>query len=302
MSLHEHPVRSGFRAELERGPLLLSGALGTELQRRGVATPLPLWAADALRTAPDVVRRIHADYVRAGAQIVTANTFRVDRITLAHAGLAAQTRELNRLAVRLAREGVAQAAPSHAVFVAGSIAPVADCYEPAAVPDDGTLVAEHGVRVGHLVAAGATLALVETMSTLREARAALGACRAGNLPALVSFVCGSDGRLLSGESLSDAAAGVEDLEPLAVLVNCCSPEDATRGLEVLLATTGLPAGVYANGRGRPDAEQGWVFRGGTRRRAYVRTARQWLAMGARLIGGCCGTDPRYIRALRKALD
>ncbi len=301
MGEDQHPVRAGLEAELARGPMLLSGGFGTELLRRGVATPLPLWSTDALLRAPDVVREIHADYVRAGAQIVTANTFRADRVTLARAGLADRTRELNKLALRLAREGVAQARPSGAVFVAGSVAPVADCYEPGSVPDDRTLVVEHGVRVGHLVSAGAPLALVETMNTIREARAALGACRAGNLPALVSFVCDGEGRLLSGEPIEDAARAIEGLEPIAVLVNCCAPRDATLALERLRSATDLPVGVYANGRGGPDDAEGWRFRGGTSRRAYVREARRWLALGARLIGGCCGTDPRTIQALRKLL-
>lgn len=299
MEPHAHPVRQGLEAELARGPLLLSGALGTELLRRGVPTPLPLWATDALLHAPQAVRAIHADYVRAGARIVTANTFRTDRRTLAAVGLADRTRELNKLAVKLAREGVAQARPTEAVFVTGSVAPVADCYDVDAVPDERTLVVEHGVRVGHLVAAGAALALVETMNTIREACAALGACRAGNLPALVSFVCGPDGRLLSGESLADAATAVEPFDPVAILVNCCAPADATLALEALLAATERPTGVYANGRGQPDGRQGWRFRGGTGRRAYVRAACRWLALGARLLGGCCGTDPRTIKALAR---
>jgi S-methylmethionine-dependent homocysteine/selenocysteine methylase len=296
-----HPVRQGLEAELARGPLLLSGGFGTELLRRGVPTPLPLWATDALLHAPDAVRALHADYVRAGARIVTANTFRTDRRTLASVGLADRTRELNKLAVQLAREGVAQARPAQAVFVAGSVAPVADCYDVEAVPDERTLVVEHGVRVGHLVAAGAALALVETMNTIREARAALGACRAGNLPAFVSFVCGPDGRLLSGESVTEAAQAVEELEPVAILINCCATADATRALAALLSATERPTGVYANGRGRPDEVQGWTFRGGSGRRAYVRAARTWLAMGARLLGGCCGTDPKTIHALAKLL-
>ena len=301
MNPADQPVRTGFEAELARGPLLLSGALGTELLRRGVPTPLPLWAADALLNAPGQIRSIHADYVAAGARIVTANTFRADRITLAKAGLSARTRELNKLAVQLAREGVATARPTEPIFVAGSLAPVADCYEPGAVPDEQTLRIEHGIRVGHLIAARASLVLVETMNTIREAEAALGACNAGNIPGMVSFVCGADGRLLSGESLADAAAVVEPYEPLAILINCCAPKHATKALDALLESTTRPAGVYANGVGRLDAAQGWIFEGGTKRRRYRKEARRWLKMGAQLLGGCCGTDPSYIRALRRLL-
>lgn len=296
-----HPVRQGFAGMLAEGPLLLSGALGTELLRRGVATPMPLWATAALTEAPDVVRAIHADYVHAGARVVTANTFRTDRTSLSKVGRAQETRELNKLAIRLAREGVARAAPDAPVLVAGSVAPVEDCYRPEQVPDDRTLILEHGVRVGHLVAAGAACAMIETMNTIREARIALEAANAGNLPALVSFTCAPDGRLLSGEPLEEAVAAVRPLDPMGLLVNCCAPDVATQALTRLVACTDLPTGVYANGRGRADEVQGWRFRGGVSNRAYLREARQWLDRGARMLGGCCGTTPRTIRALARLL-
>ncbi|MHC5009494.1 MAG: homocysteine S-methyltransferase family protein [Planctomycetota bacterium] len=295
-------VRLAFEAMLADGPLLLSGACGTELLRRGIATPLPLWSAAALLEAPDVVRDVHRDYVRAGARIVTANTFRTDRRTLARAGLASRTRDLVKRALRLAREGVRAADPARPVLVAGSLSPIEDCYRPDLVPDDAVLRVEHGVKVGHLVAAGAAFAMVETMNAIREAEAALGACRAGGLPAVVSFVCDEEGRLLSGESLPDAARAVEPWAPMAVGVNCCAPPVATRAVDLLCRATERPVAVYANGRGRPDADQGWRFRGGVSTRAYLREARRWLDRGARLIGGCCGTRPRTIRGLARCIN
>ena len=290
-------IRHALEAELVRHPLLLDGALGTELSRRGVETPLPLWSTHALLSAPEVVAEVHADYVRAGARLITANTFRTDRFSLAKADLAHRARELNELALSLARRAVAAVKPARPLFIAASVAPLADCYEPEAAPDDETLQAEHGLRVGDLVAAGFSLALVETMNSIREARAALGACKAHKLPALVSFVCGSGGRLLSGESIHDAAEAVEDLDPLALLINCCAPKHATAALRALLTSTTRPTGVYANGYGKPHPDQGWIFQGLTRRRSYIKEARRWLDLGARLIGGCCGTDPQTIRSL-----
>src|SRR5687767_971827 len=169
----EHPIRRAFADLLADGVVLLGGACGTELLRRGVPTPLPLWSTAALDTHPDVVREIHADHVRAGARLVTANTFRTDKRTLGKAGQAARARELTKKAVLLAREGVGRAEPRRPVFVAGSIAPLEDCYRPDLVPDATSLRVEHAVKVGNLVAAGAPLALVETMNTVREAVAAL---------------------------------------------------------------------------------------------------------------------------------
>lgn len=288
------------------GPyVLLSGACGTELERRGAFTPIPLWSAQALIDRPELVREIHRDYVLAGAAVVTANTFRTDRRTLAKAGLSIKARELVARAVALAREGVALAKPSHEVRVAGSVAPLEDCFRPDLVPNEPQLRAEHGFRVGDLVAARADLALVETMNTIREAVAALGACRAARLPAAVSFTCRPGAQLLSGESVADAVAAVRPFAPLAILVNCCPLDAASDALEVLVASAcATPVGVYANGLGRPDDALGWRFEAGhgADRRAYVAAASRWLDRGARWIGGCCGTTPAYVDDLRQLLD
>lgn len=292
-------LRHGFAQMLDEGVLLLGGACGTEIQRRGVPTPLPLWSAAALETHPDVVREIHADHVRAGARLITANTFRTDRRTLAKVGRGAAARDLTKLALRLAREGVGRAGPQRPVLIAGSIAPLEDCYRPDLVPDAGTLRLEHAVKVGNLVAAGAPLALVETMNSVREAVTALEACRAGNLPALVSFVCREDGALLSGESLAEAARAVRALEPLAILVNCCPPDTAARAVAILVDSTDLPVGAYPNGGGQPDTEQGWSWKGGVGRWRWGRGMARVLAAGGRLVGGCCGTTPEHVRALAR---
>jgi S-methylmethionine-dependent homocysteine/selenocysteine methylase len=262
---------------------------------------LPLWSADAIRTAPEVLRSIHEDYTRAGARVAVANTFRADRLTLAQVGRAEETREFNRAALRLAREGVAAASPPHPVLVVGSMAPLADCYRPDLVPEARTLVVEHGVRAGHLIAAGAAAAWIETMNSIREARTALEAATAGNLPAAVSFVCNEEGNLLSGEPIEDAARAVEDLEPLAIMINCCAPAAATKALQRLLVSTARPVGVYANGYGQPGRKSGWSFRGGSGNRQFAREAMRWLESGAQLVGGCCGTTPKTIQRVAKLI-
>jgi S-methylmethionine-dependent homocysteine/selenocysteine methylase len=295
--------------------VLLSGACGTELERRGAATPLPLWSAAALSSAPHLVRDVHRDHVRAGAEVVTANTFRTIRRTLARAGLDPRgTRAMVKAAVRLAREGVDDAralGASQAVRVAGSVAPLEDCFRPDLVPDDATLRAEHGLRVGDLVAAGADFALVETMNTVREAVAALGACRAAGLPAAVSFTCARSGggaRVLSGESLEHAVAEVRAFRPLSILVNCCPVDVATAAVEELVRllppADGVPVGAYANGVGEADDAKGWRFTEthGATRAEYAAAARRWIALGARWVGGCCGTTPEYVADLRALLD
>ena len=288
-----------FRTRLSDSalPLLLDGATGTELTRRGIDTSLPLWSAAALRDAPEVVRQIHADYVTAGAEVVIANTFRTHGRSLVAAGLADQAAQWTALAVELARD-----AAQGRAYVAGSQAPLEDCYEPQRTPPEDALAAEHAAMADHLAAAGVDLILVETQPTIREAVAAATAAIATGLPVLVSFVCGSDGRLFSGETVADAVAAVRPLSPDAILVNCCPAPQVGRLLQTLAAAAPeIPRGAYAN-IGEMDPVQGWRTTGAEAPQQYADWARQWLSAGAQLIGGCCGTTPEHIRRLRNLLD
>jgi len=305
---------SDFLAELAGGDrLILDGATGTELTRRGVDTALPLWSAGALidPQGRDVVRRIHGDYIRAGARIVTANTFRTHRRSLAKGGRGSRARELTHLAVQLVREAIEQVPTGQRVFVAGSVAPLEDCYSPQLVPPDDVLRTEHAEMTRHLAEAGVDVILVETMNTAREARIAAEAAQATGLPVIVSFVCaGATGepvaldeepRLLGGERLSDAARAVESLDPAAILVNCAPVASIEGLLRALRAATGRPIGAYGN-VGHVDDRVGWTLTHAVTPAQYANAARGWRDLGASIIGGCCGTTPEHIAALALALQ
>jgi len=283
------------RSELEtrlRGPapLLLDGATGTELERRGVATRLPLWSAAALDTHPEAVRAIHADYVAAGAGALTANTFRTQRRTLALGGMGDRAAELTARAVALARD-----AAGDDVLVLGSAPPLEDCYHPERVPDDVALAAEHAEHARNLVGAGVDAILVETMNTIREARAAIRSASDAGAPALASFVCWDGARLLSGEPLADAAAAAAAAGACAVLVNCLPPSNVAACLDVLAAQP-LPFGVYPN-LGEPEDVHGFRRREDLAPEALASLAAGWLERGVRAIGGCCGTTPAHLAAI-----
>lgn len=280
-------------------PLLLDGAVGTELTRRGMATHLPLWSAGALLTDPQAVEQIHRDYVDAGAEVVVANTFRTNPRTLRAAGLLARGAELNRLAVELARRACQAAAPSGTrVRVAASVAPVEDCYEPQRVPDEATLRSEHQQMIAWLAEAAPDLVWIETMNTVREARAAAGAAAGRGLPLVCSFVTREDGALLSGEPLEDAVAAVEPFAPLALGLNCIPPDGMTRTLPRLRRATARPIVAYAH-IGNPEPVSGWSFSQSVSPEQYAEHAVRWVSLGARAVGGCCGTTPGHIRALRR---
>jgi S-methylmethionine-dependent homocysteine/selenocysteine methylase len=286
------PGSAVANALARRGGLILDGATGTELEARGVRADLPLWSSWALLEAPETLRAIPADYQAAGAEALTAATFRTHARSLASAGIEGRAAELTALAVRLARE--AAKACGRNALVLGSAAPLEDCYEPERVPESDVLAREHGLHARHLRAAGVDAVLIETINTLREGVAAARACRDVGLPSLVCFICGPDARLLSGEPLGDALAAVAPFGPLGLGVNCLAPELVEPCLGPL-RSSGLPALVYANGVGH--AGQG----GQTGPEAYAEEALSWIAAGVRGVGGCCGTTPAHIRALSRRL-
>ena len=290
---------AALRERLAAGPpLALDGALGTEIERRGGDAGLPLWSARALLADPRLVARIHRDYAEAGAEILLADTFRTQVRSLAHAGLAGRAGELCTLAVRLAREAAVQAPGP--CWVAGSAPPLEDCYRPELVPAEDALRREHATHAANLVAAGTDLLFVETMNTVREARAALVAAREAGAAAVVSFVCGANARLLSGEPLEQALEAVAPFAPLAVGVNCLPPRTAVACLPAL-SRCGLPFLVYAN-LGAPTPDGGFRRSDELAPEAFADEAERWLDAGARAVGGCCGTTPSHVAAIAKRLS
>jgi S-methylmethionine-dependent homocysteine/selenocysteine methylase len=289
-----------FRTRLREGPpLLLDAAMGTELQRRGADTRLPLWSARALVDDPALVRTIHSEEVAAGAEVLTANTFRTHRRTLEKAGLGERSRELTALAVQLAREVTDNA--DREVFVAGSLSPLEDCYRPDLVPDDEALEREHREQANSLAAAGVDLILLETHNTVRELAAAACAAKETGLPFVASMVTDGAGRLLSGEPIADAVHALEPLRPEAFSINCVPAARLGSDLAVLVvAAPGVPLAAYGN-LGLPADDLGWAFTEELSPESYAGHARHWLELGARLVGGCCGTTPEHTSALRRVI-
>jgi S-methylmethionine-dependent homocysteine/selenocysteine methylase len=281
----------GIAARLAHGPLLLDGATGTELERRGVRSTLPLWSSFGLVDAPEVVLAIHRDYVAAGADALTANTFRTQRRVLERTG-AGDPGALTARAVGLARRAAAES--DRPILVLGSQPPLEDCYEPTRTPPDDALAREHAEHARHLVAAGVDAVLVETMHTQREAVAAARAVRdAGGVP-WVSFVCWNGPRLLSGEPLDEALDAVAAFEPVCLGVNCL-PATNVRACIPALAAARAPFSVYAN-LGEPDLVTGFARERCDAPAGFAKELAGWLESGARAVGGCCGTTPAHIAA------
>lgn len=282
-------------------PLILDGATGTELHRRGVDTGLPLWSANALLTdeGAHILQQIHEDYLRAGADIITTNTFRTHVRALAPSGNGGRALELTRRAVELARAAIARVPSERPRYVAGSISTLEDCYRPDLVPPDDELRAEHSERVHHLLECGVDVFLIETINSIREAVIIAKLAVITGTPVIVSFVCGQDGRILSGERLGDAARELLPLGVSALGVNCAPTPTLARPLDELKSACppNFPLIAYGN-IGYADEAVGWVNTDAEDPSAYCRHALKWPA---HIIGGCCGTTPAHIAALCKMI-
>ncbi len=265
--------------------IVLDGATGTELGRRGVDTRTALFSAAALldERGMQTLREVHRDYVKAGAQVVTANTFRTNP---RKAG--PRWRELTEMAVRLARESGAQA-------VAGSMAPVADCYLPELRPKDA--LPEHRQMARALAEAGCDLLLVETVAAADEGLAAVEAAAGTGLPVWVAAMAMPDGAMKSGDDLRAFFRAARSSGAVAALLNCIPCEGVDLALDAA-RDSGLPFGAYAH-MGDVDPAAGWPKTPLLAPDEYAVRAARWLARGATILGGCCGTTADHIAALAR---
>lgn len=284
--------------------IILDGAMGTELQARGCSVELPLWSAKPLIDRPDVVRHIHIDYIDCGADIVTTNTFRTQRRTFEKANFrvngkdfAGTAKEFTQNAVDLAQDAVMIASEENSeALVAGCIAPLEDCYSPGKVPDMDELCTEHFEHIQNLVDAGADMLIAETMISLKEISAVVNQVHKFELDYIISYVPKNDKFLLSGELVSDMVNVIEKYSPQAIMINCVHPDAIEPAMKYLMTLTQLPIGVYAN-TGNPSEKETGKLNPAVNPDQYLVYAKKWKSLGARIIGGCCGTNPMYIMKL-----
>ena len=278
---------------------MLDAALGTELESRGYRAPAPLWSAEALLDGGAVVRDIHDAHLAAGAEVLVTNTFRTAERAVTSAGLPAEdARHLSTLAVRHAKEAAGGKA-----LVAGSIAPLEDCWRPDLTPAEPALSREHAAHAAILAEAGCDILLAETHHKLAELVAAVnGGVRTG-LPTWAS-VSLEDGRLRSGETMEQAIRAALAAGAAAVLVNCSSVDDIRSAIPAL-AAAGVPWGAEPN-HGHDSGTGLWQHGGEDATPLTLLTA-ALVEAGAQLIGTCCGTTPAHlaqvaatVRALSRA--
>ncbi len=286
---------ANFRSALASGRILvLDGAMGTMLQARGL--PAGEHPEQFCLDRPEVLRGIHADYLAAGADIILTCTFGGSRLKLP-AGL--EPTPFNRAMARIARD--AADAAGREVFVAGDMGPCGQFVRPLGDLHPMELYDAFREQVRGLVEGGVDLILIETQFDLAEVRIAVAAVRAEcDLPVMVSMTF-EQGTSLTGTTPEIFAETMQNLGVDALGLNCgLGPEEMAPIMERFLACSGAPVFAEPNA-GLPELVDGkTVFR--LPPAPFAEKTAAFVGMGARLVGGCCGTTPEHIAALRRAVD
>lgn len=283
-------------------PIILDGGLATSLELRGMPMKPPLWTSEALYSPEwsEVLHDIHRAYVVAGAEIITANSFRAGKSVLRHISDddAAMTEVVNR-AIKIARDAV-DSVPGANALIAGSMAPVADCYRPDLIPPPELAWDHHRWQAQKLAAAGADLLLCETFNAVCEALIAVRAAVETGLPVWVSFV-GQGGSTLAGDNFQETCRMMAVSGASAILLNCSTLETITAFLKAASANRRLPFGFYPNNEARSQTiassttdcctTQVILHDDDVLARHVAALSQEY---GASIIGGCCGTTPDYI--------
>jgi homocysteine S-methyltransferase len=286
--------------------LLLDGATGSELQRRGVYVSkgasegqLGPWSATANIDAPDVVRAVHEDYLRLGVDVITSNNFWTSAARLSMVELAEEWERYTRAAAALALS--ARDAVNPAAYVAGGIAP----------PNMGDLRAEFRDQVRVLAEQGVDLILAEYVGRVDDCVTAVDVCAESGLPVFlgVRHVTAA-GTLQYGESFEELGAALEGHPVAAVLLMCSDPPAISASLPKLRSVFAGPVGAYANigykrnpdFHGAPEEHWHTIDQVTYDPERYAAYARDWLAMGAQIVGGCCATGPAHIAAIKQVIE
>jgi methionine synthase I (cobalamin-dependent)/5,10-methylenetetrahydrofolate reductase len=290
------PQRRTVLAGLLAGQVVVcDGAMGTMLHTAGV--PLDRSLPELNLSRPTLVRDLHAAYVSAGARVLQTNTFGANRLRLAAAGLEDSVSEINIAGARLAREAAQRA--GHPVLVAGSVGPAVSAPAVRRVPAGARAdtLREQIAALGDWV----DLLILETFGDLESLVQAIEvAASESDLPVIAQLTFGDDGRTLRGEDPAEAAAVLAKLPVAALGANCTvGPAVLVGVVDELARATGLPISVQPNA-GLPQ-RLGSQVRYARNAAYFADAAQRFVAAGATLVGGCCGTTPAHVRAISHAI-
>jgi homocysteine S-methyltransferase len=282
--------------------IVLDGAMGTELERRGVPMDRVAWSAAALATHPEVIRAVHEDNIRAGADIIITNSFGASRHVLTPAGLGRSVADLNRRSVELAIEARERAGGGRDIAIAGSISSWVAEGDRAHPPPANQSLANYREQAEVLAEAGADLLALEMLMDIEQSQLMIEAARSVDLPVSLGFTCefAADGAtvMLLGNRAESLAEALDALAPLGgdiVAVMHSVPEVTDAALDLVFDRWAGPIAAYPHSGGWKSPN--WQFVDIMEPAALAAHGRRWVGRGVQIMGGCCGLGPDHIRAL-----
>ena len=291
-----------FYQRLSQGPILADGAMGTELHRRR-NLGMDVCFEQLNLTAPDLVREVHLAYLEAGAEIIETNTFGANRVRLELHGLATNVQEINRRAVEIAQE--AQQLTGQKVWIAGAVGPLGKPVAPLWPTFQAEAQATFREQIQALVESGIDLLMLETFPSLAELREAIAAAKStGNIPVVAQLTFNQDGHTPAGDTPEEVAKALAPLGLAAIGANCSvGSEPMLRVIEAFApipTLVGTPLSALPNAGFPAYVDGRFVYFSSP---AYMAEyAGRMLDAGATIVGGCCGTTPEHIAAMRAVLN
>ena len=281
--------------KLAEKAILLDGATGSNLFVMGM--PRGICSEEWILDHPDVLVELQKAYVEAGSQILCAPTFGANRFNLSSHGLGAQVEEMNHELVKISKKAVDGKA-----YVAGDVTAIVKiiCMSPEATYEKA--MERYKEQMRYLVDAGVDVILMETMTSMDEAMAALEAAQqVCDLPVLCSMTIDADGSIYAGGHIFEAAETLQEMGADAVGINCSvGPEQLVSIVEGLNQRLHIPMIVKPNAGMPKISDTGEASYDMTPER-FGRSMKVLLEKGAKIVGGCCGTTPDYIRELKKII-
>lgn len=286
--------------------ILLDGGMGQELLHRSSREVTPMWSADIMLNEAHLVTQLHIDFINAGADVITLNTYTATPSRLRREGHIGDLQKLHKSAMDAAIRA-RDIVQNPSVRIAASLPPLVASYRPDASLSYAASLDEYRQLV-ELQAPSSDLFICETMSSITEAAAACTAAKESQKPVwlALSVQDNDQKRLRSSEKLSDAIATLSMMKPDAILLNCSKPEAIENAWSEL---QGLPCriGAYANGFTSVES----LYPGDTVKElesridlgpaAYAQYVKQWIKNGATIVGGCCEIGPQHIAQIKQQL-
>ena len=296
--------------------ILGDGAMGTELRARGVEVPShieSIWSALALKKNSQEIIEVHKDYIDAGSDYITINNYAVTKPLLARNNLENEFKDLTEKAIDLAKEAILSKGSN--TKIAASFPPLETSYRPDLVPSK-KILENYYAEFAETLTGKVDFIICETMTTAEEGRMALKMAKRTNLPVWLGWTLMGNrlNKLPSGENLLDATKYCLELNPDAVLLNCCGINLITEGLkELQKLQLEIPVGGFANNERISkfsdtdsivtNAEEiHYMNSSEVNELEYLEEVKKWIEQGATIVAGCCRTRPSHIKVIRDAIN